>query len=346
MALTPIDAAMSSAIQKSVNDSVSLRFGTVIAVNLAESTIEVELGDTPIKNVQVMNGANPGVGDVAWLLYQGSLLVCIGPGNVGGDNGGDNGGTVSSIPVGSVQAYAGVALPTGWLWCDGASHSTTTYRRLHTTIGFAYGGSGDQFKVPDLRDRSIVGVGSEIPFATTGGQVSINTVVAHSHGIAGTVTVAAADALAVSGSAVAETAGQNTGQNHGHYLNGDTLNHTHGVSASISGGSHGHSVSGIGSSGNTSTGGGANRLTSGSGAGISTTNSGSHSHSFSVTSAGASGYAGPSTHSNGAHWHAISGTTSAHGHTVSHNLSAASAGEVSTNVRNPYIGLNYLIKST
>ena len=71
-----------------------------------------------------------------------------------------SGGTFSAqIPAGMVQAYAGSAAPTGWLKCNGAAVSRTTYATLFAAIGTTYG-SGDgssTFNVPDLRGEFVRG---------------------------------------------------------------------------------------------------------------------------------------------------------------------------------------------
>jgi hypothetical protein len=67
-------------IQRSVEEAedalVSLRFGTVKAVT--GSTLTVELVGTNVAGVAVLSSYTPKVGDRAWLLNQGSLLVAIG----------------------------------------------------------------------------------------------------------------------------------------------------------------------------------------------------------------------------------------------------------------------------
>jgi microcystin-dependent protein len=62
--------------------------------------------------------------------------------------------------VGEIIAYASSSIPTGWLACNGASVSTTTYSRLFSLIGYMYGGTGANFNLPDLRGRNIIGYGS------------------------------------------------------------------------------------------------------------------------------------------------------------------------------------------
>lgn len=55
--------------------------------------------------------------------------------------------------IGSVSAFAMATPPTGWLECDGAAVSRTTYANLFAKIGIVYG-SGDgstTFNLPDMR---------------------------------------------------------------------------------------------------------------------------------------------------------------------------------------------------
>lgn len=63
----------------------------------------------------------------------------------------------NAVPVGVVFPFAGTAAPNGWILCDGRSLSTTTYATLFASIGYAYGGSGANFNVPDLRGRVVAG---------------------------------------------------------------------------------------------------------------------------------------------------------------------------------------------
>ena len=58
---------------------------------------------------------------------------------------------------GFLQPYAGASAPSGWLLCYGQSLDTTTYAALFAVIAYAWGGSGSNFNVPDLRGRSLFG---------------------------------------------------------------------------------------------------------------------------------------------------------------------------------------------
>ncbi len=54
-------------------------------------------------------------------------------------------------PPGSVMYFATTTTPDGWLRCNGASVSTTTYAALFSAIGYTWGGGGASFSLPDLR---------------------------------------------------------------------------------------------------------------------------------------------------------------------------------------------------
>lgn len=64
------------------------------------------------------------------------------------------------VPSGSLLATARSTAPSGYLLCDGAAVSRTTYADLFAAISTAYGvGNGSTtFNVPDLRGRVPVGV--------------------------------------------------------------------------------------------------------------------------------------------------------------------------------------------
>lgn len=54
-------------------------------------------------------------------------------------------------PPGTVIAFAGVNVPSGYSLCDGGDLDKRTYSKLFEAIGYTYGGSGNTFKKPDLR---------------------------------------------------------------------------------------------------------------------------------------------------------------------------------------------------
>ncbi len=68
----------------------------------------------------------------------------------------------AAVPAGVVQAYGGTVAPSGWLMCDGAAVSRTTYAGLFGAVATIYGaGDGSTtFNVPDMRGRAVVGAGA------------------------------------------------------------------------------------------------------------------------------------------------------------------------------------------
>ena len=68
--------------------------------------------------------------------------------------------SIGTSPTGTIVMYGGSSAPSGWVLCDGSSYNRTnqTYNNLFSVLQYSYGGSGNQFNVPDLRGR--VGIGS------------------------------------------------------------------------------------------------------------------------------------------------------------------------------------------
>ena len=66
---------------------------------------------------------------------------------------------LKTVPVGTVLAVAGDKIPEGFLPCNGASISRTTYQRLFEVIDTKYGiGNGSTtFNLPNLNSRFIQG---------------------------------------------------------------------------------------------------------------------------------------------------------------------------------------------
>lgn len=79
------------------------------------------------------------------------------------------------IPSGSMQMYGGSAAPSGWLLCNGAAVSRTTYADLFGVISTTFGtGDGSTtFNLPDLRDRFPVGAGTTYSPNDQGGLASV-----------------------------------------------------------------------------------------------------------------------------------------------------------------------------
>ena len=62
------------------------------------------------------------------------------------------GGNKSDIEVGDL-CYSLRTEKEGWLLCDGASYSTTDYPDLFAVIGYTFGGSENNFNVPNYKGK-------------------------------------------------------------------------------------------------------------------------------------------------------------------------------------------------
>src|SRR5215472_9002218 len=93
----------------------------------------------------------------------------------------------AGLAVGSISMFAGAGAPANWLICDGSSLSTTTYSALFAAIGYAFGGSGTSFNLPDLRGKFAIGASPSYTLGASGGEathvLTVNEMPAHSHTI-------------------------------------------------------------------------------------------------------------------------------------------------------------------
>lgn len=90
--------------------------------------------------------------------------------------------TPTYVPTGGMMMWGTASAPTGYLLCNGAAVSRTTYSALFAVIGTAYGaGDGSTtFTLPDFRDRFPVGAGTTYSANSTGGSKDA-IVVSHTH---------------------------------------------------------------------------------------------------------------------------------------------------------------------
>jgi microcystin-dependent protein len=63
------------------------------------------------------------------------------------------------LPAGIILLFASSNRPSGWLICDGSSYNALVYASLYNIIGNTYGGEYPEFKLPDMRGRTVVGNG-------------------------------------------------------------------------------------------------------------------------------------------------------------------------------------------
>lgn len=99
-------------------------------------------------------------------------------------------GAASTVPIGSVEMFAGEgsAIPAGWLVCNGSAISRDGYSELFAVIGTTWGvGDGSTtFNLPDMQGRVPVGAGEGAGLtsrllASSGGTEAHTSVVWHGH---------------------------------------------------------------------------------------------------------------------------------------------------------------------
>lgn len=181
----PVDL-VANVVVEGLDAGARLRVGQVSAVE-AGNTGRVRLAN--MGDVWLASDADSplAVGDRVWFLWQQPIGV------IGGRLGTP---TPDPMPVGALLPYAGTstALPTGYLLCDGAAVSRTTYATLFDRLGTAYGaGDGSTtFNIPNLTHRFPLGTAPGTGLrdrGITGGAETVTLTTAqipgHTHGSAG-----------------------------------------------------------------------------------------------------------------------------------------------------------------
>lgn len=240
-----IEAAVSELAAALTDDTqpTNLRFGVVTAVeSTGNRRVQTNISGTGWLSRD--SDTSLKVGDRVWIVQQGAVMLI----------GGRITGTDAFLPIGALVPFAGASAPTGFLICDGAAVSRTTYAALFAVVGTTYGaGNGTTtFNIPNAVNRIPVGSGGSYTRGQTGG--------------AATVTLSDAQM-----------------PSHDHSLSGTTSSdsHSHGISGSTtSAGGHDHSVGNQGGRSDLLAGGGTSAATSGGG---TTSSDGSHSHGISAS---------------------------------------------------------------
>ena len=103
----------------------------------------------------------------------------------------------AGVPVGTIAMFGGATPPANWLICDGSSLATIgTYAALFAVLQYAFGGSGANFNLPDLRGVFPLGANPGSPLGSVAGSYSYTislanlpphahpiTDLAHNHGV-------------------------------------------------------------------------------------------------------------------------------------------------------------------
>lgn len=152
------DAALAAV--ESVSDPLTKAANLLDLADTEVARANLGLGDAALRNV------GTAAGDVVALDVGGLIATALLP-------------PMDSIPAGTIVAYGGVNAPGGWLVCNGATVSRSTYSGLFAALGTTYG-SGDgstTFALPDLRGRTVVGAGqgASLSNRTLGGMVGAET---------------------------------------------------------------------------------------------------------------------------------------------------------------------------
>jgi len=84
---------------------------------------------------------------------------------------------IEGIPTATIVPWSSASVPTGFLECNGANVSRTTYADLFAIVGTTYG-SGDgssTFGLPDLQDNVAIGKSGTKAIGSTGGANTVTS---------------------------------------------------------------------------------------------------------------------------------------------------------------------------
>ena len=148
---------------------------------------------------------------------------------------------LQGVSTGLIIPWSTGTAPSGFLECNGASVSTTTYAALFAIIGYTYGGSGASFTLPDLRDKTVVHRSNNKALASTMGANTV-TPTGNVGGNSGSTALTSAEIAAHTHGTTGASAGQGGGSNEG---GGSFATRSTGQTGSVGSGSgHTHAVSG------------------------------------------------------------------------------------------------------
>ena len=84
---------------------------------------------------------------------------------------------IEGIPTATIVPWSSASVPSGFLECNGAAVSRSTYSALFAIVGTTYG-AGDgatTFLVPDLQDNVAIGKSGTKALASTGGANTVTS---------------------------------------------------------------------------------------------------------------------------------------------------------------------------
>lgn len=118
---------------------------------------------------------------------------------------------IEGIPTATIVPWSDSSAPSGFLECNGAAVSRTTYSALFAVVGTTYGaGDGSTtFNVPDLQDNVAIGKSNTKAVGSTGGANTV-TSTGNVSGSTANATLST-DQLASHSHSMPQRAGSNTG---------------------------------------------------------------------------------------------------------------------------------------
>jgi len=157
---------------------------------------------------------------------------------------------IEGIPAATIVPWSSASVPSGFLECDGAAVSRSTYATLFGIVGTTYGaGDGSStFNTPNLQDNTPVGKSGSKALGSTGGAntvaatgnvggstanatLSTAQLASHSHGISRPGATVTYPSLAPFGQINYRGGTQNANTNN----SGSGSSHSHNMSANFSG---------------------------------------------------------------------------------------------------------------
>jgi microcystin-dependent protein len=148
---------------------------------------------------------------------------------------------IEGIPTGCIIPWSDTSVPTGFLECNGAAVSRTTYATLFAITSTTYGsGNGSTtFNLPDLKDNVPLGRSNSAALASTGGA---NTVSATGN-VGGSTANATLSEAQLAAHTHTTSAGPVSIQYHKGPANANRLNSPGSSGSSGSGTGHSHNMS-------------------------------------------------------------------------------------------------------
>lgn len=132
---------------------ISVKF-LMASLNTGSYEIKLSVNDGTAIRIALLNGALPTPQEAAGLWFTNDLIDFIFDGTYWRIYPKD------PTPIGTIRAFGGTTAPLGYLICNYDEKQTAQYPKLQAVIEDKYGSaSSGKFRLPDLREASLVGAG-------------------------------------------------------------------------------------------------------------------------------------------------------------------------------------------